>query len=561
MSSTARDTHGADLLRFLWQQASRFKGLYFTTLSSWSVVYALPLAIGSATAALIDKASGKAGDPHAWYWLGGLVAMMLARSLVLTAALQCTFKLIYKTSAWLKIDILERLLRNPSDVALGGSGEILNRLRDDTEEIGGLLEWTTDLIYRTVLSIFAVSVLAATDVVMVLPLGVLLGGLFISVALKKRVAQLQAETRRRQGNIGAAVADTVGGIRDLRLAAAVEDRMSHLVGQFAQRRSSMVRQQLFADLLSDLFRNLVLLGTSLVLLTMSLRSVEYGFDVGKLVLFLTYTSWLGQQMYFFGKIFARFQNGKVSYARLQELIGQDGAKASMETDAGPLLELSVEALTYQPSPGGTAPLPVSFRAKRGDLIALTGDIGAGKTRIVRGILGLEPAARGKVFWNGSEVSSRSDWMRFPRVSYAGQSPRFLRGTLEENVALGVSTMTGQDVERALSSVHLEPGSAELAVGVATKLDSGDAGQLSGGQRQRLALARMLSREAELYVVDDCDSSLDASTARLIWQEMRRQRNAVWIVVSQNPTLLELADQVITLKRGEPGFASQKEESR
>ena len=159
------------------------------------------------------------------------------------------------------------------------------------------------------------------------------------------------------------------------------------------------------------------------------------------------------------------------------------------------------------------------------------------------------------------MSSRSEWMRFPRVSYAGQSPRFLRGTLEDNVVLGASTMTRQDVERSMRSVHLDPGSAELAEGVATKLYSGDAGQLSGGQRQRLALARMLSREAEMYVVDDCDSSLDASTARLIWQEMRRQRNAVWIVVSQNPTLLEIADRVITLKRGEPTVAAQKGETR
>ena len=74
--------------------------------------------------------------------------------------------------------------------------------------------------------------------------------------------------------------------------------------------------------------------------------------------------------------------------------------------------------------------------------------------------------------------------------------------------------------RALTAVHLTPGTPELPEGLDTVLDSGQASRLSGGQRQRLALARMLCRPAEVYVVDDCDLSVDGPTARDIWQTER-----------------------------------------
>jgi ATP-binding cassette subfamily B protein len=538
------------LLRFLVREAGRIKGYYFATLATWVGVYALPLVIGALTAALLHKAGGKPLDPAVWRLLAVLVALMALRAVVLFAGLQMTFKLIFKTSAWLKVDILDRLLRRPSEVVRAGSGEILNRLRDDTEELGGLLEWTTDLIYRSVLSVIAVAVLATSDLVMTLPLVLLLGGLLASAYFKNRVAVLRAETRRQQGQIGAMIADSLTGIRDLRLAGALENHLQQLEHRFVDRRRVLVRQQMFTDLLSDLFRNLVLVGTAVVLLTMSLRLASSGFDIGKLVLFLTYSSWLGQQMYFFGKILARYQNGKVSYARLQELhVDRPGEEApAAEVPAEPLRELTVEGLTFNAPRGVSAPAPVSFQVRPGELVAITGEIGAGKSRILHSLLGLNPEVVGSVRWNGIDVTGNPESMCAPRVAYAAQSPRFLRGTLAENIALGSPGFSTPEIEATLRDVQLEPGSAELPQGLETRLDSGNAGQLSGGQRQRLALARMLARPAELFLVDDCDSSLDGPTARRLWQAMRNGRRAAWIVVSQNPDLLALADRVITITR-------------
>ncbi|MFE0041904.1 ATP-binding cassette domain-containing protein [Streptomyces albireticuli] len=549
--------HGARLgtvpfSRFLPRCGSRLKALYFSAMTAWSAIYGIPLLAGAAISAMLERAAGPAEGSGVWWLLAVTVALMVLRAAALWGGLQLTFVLIFRTSAWIKVTVLGRLLRRPaSHAAVRGNGEILNRLRDDSDEIGGLLEWTTDLIYRSVLLVVAVTVLAVSDLVMTIPLLLLLGGLWASVALKNRVAALQAETRVRQGIIGSEVADTLTGIRDLRLSGVIGERLRGLERRFAWRRGVQLRHQVYLDLLSDLFRNLVMVGTAVVLLTVSVRVANGDFSVGKLVLFLTYTGWLGQQMYFFGRILARYQSGKVSYGRLAELAPAEEPSPARAPSAaeGPLRELTVTALTCEAPAGVTAPEPVSFRVRPGQLVAVTGDIGSGKSTLVRSLLALQPEVRGRVCWNGVDVTGDQDWLSAPRVGHARQQSLFLRGTVRDNLLLGTEGITTEHLERVMAAVHLRPGSPELPDGLGTRLDSGAASRLSGGQRQRLALARMLCRPAELYVVDDCDSSLDGATARSIWRTLPGQWPGAWIVVSHNPDLLKAADTVVTLRAG------------
>ncbi len=535
--------------RFLVHAISQVKGLYLVVALTWTVIYGLPLVIGLAVSRLIDRAGTGRVDSTAWWLLVVAVVLMAVRAVVLWGGLQLTFVLIFKTSAWLKIRVLRGLLSRPATRDKGVSnGETINRLRDDTEEIGGLLEWTTDVFYRSLLLVIAVTVLANTDLIMTIPLVLLLGGLFASVYLKNRVAALQAQTRVEQGRIGGAITDTLTGIRDLRLSGAITGRMARLERSFAGRRHLQRRHQVFSDLLSDLFQNLVMIGIAVVLLTAVVQISAGDFTIGELVLFITYSSWLGQQMSFYGKVFARYQGGKVSYQRLAET--SDGVESAPAADAlvEPLRELTVRSLTRAAADGGSAPEPVDFTVRPGELVAIAGAIGAGKSTVVRALLGMQADGEGEIHWNDTPVTGDRNRLGAPHISYARQSPRFVTGTVRDNLRLGDDSITEECMSRALTAVHLSPGSPELREGLDTFIDSGEASRLSGGQRQRLALARMLCRPAEVYVVDDCDSSLDGPTARDIWQTVPRDWPGAWVVVSHNPDLLACADTVVRVSR-------------
>ncbi|MFH8477058.1 ATP-binding cassette domain-containing protein [Streptomyces sp. NPDC018000] len=541
--------------RFLHQCGTRLKALYFAAMAAWSAIYGIPLLAGWVISSMLDRAGGPLEGSGVWWLLAAAITLMALRAVVLWAGLQLTFSLIFRTSAWIKVHVLRRLLRRPSARAtVRENAEAVSRLRDDSDEIGGLLEWTTDLIYRSVLLVIAVTVLAVSDLVMTIPLLLLLGGLWGSIALKNRVAELQAETRARQGLVGSEIADVLTGIRDLRLSHTIDGRFQALERRFAWRRAVQLRHQVYLDLLSDLFRNLVMVGTAVVLFTVSVRIAEGTFSVGKLVLFLTYAGWLGQQMYFFGKIIARYQSGKVSYGRLAELTepAEAGQLPAVRepADAGePLRLLTASGLTCTAPDGVTAPEPVDFEVAPGRLVALTGDIGSGKSMLVRGLLGLQPGVQGRVSWNGADVTGDLNRLSAPRVAHARQQSRFVPGTVRENLLLGDDDITDDRLADVMAAVHLRPGSSELPDGLDTRLDSGAASRLSGGQRQRLALARMLCRPADLYVVDDCDSSLDGATARSIWQTLPKKWPGAWIVVSHNPDLLAIADTVVTVTAG------------
>lgn len=543
--------------RFLAHAVSQVKGLYLVVAMTWTVIYGLPLVIGLAVSRLIDRAGDGRVDSTTWWLLTLAVVLMVVRAVVLWGGLQLTFVLIFKTSAWLKMRVLRGLLSRPAarDKAVS-NGETINRLRDDTEEIGGLLEWTTDVFYRSLLLVVAVTVLASTDLVMTIPLIVLLGGLFVSVYLKNQVATLQTQIRVEQGRIGGDITDTLTGIRDLRLSGAITGRMARLEQSFAGRRRLQQRHQVFVDLLADLFQNLIMIGIALVLVTAAFRISAGDFTIGELVLFITYSSWLGQQMSFYGKVFARYQGGKVSYQRLAET--SSGVEHVPATDAPvePLRELRVSGLTRTAANGGPASEPIDFTVRPGELVAIVGAIGAGKSTVVRSMLALQPDAAGEIHWNGTAVTGDRGRLGAPHISYARQSPRFVAGSVRDNLRLGDDSITEECMNRVLTAVHLSPGTPELPEGLDTFIDSGEASRLSGGQRQRLALARMLCRPAEVYLVDDCDSSLDNSTARDIWQTVTRDWPGAWVVVSHNPDLLTLADTVVrVVRRPEPSVVT------
>lgn len=535
--------------KFLLQTSAPVRRLYFLVVTAWTAIYGLPLVVGVVIARLIDRSTTRIVDTTTWWLLAIAVGLMALRALVLWGGLQLTFVLIFKTSTRLKMQALRSLLGGP--VVRDGdlsNGEIINRLRNDTDEIGGLLEWTTDVIYRSVLVVIAVGILGYTDIFMTIPLILLTGGLFVSIYLKNKVAALQSQIRLEQSRVGGAIADTLNGIRDLRLSGAVTGRVHRLEHSFESRRHLQQRHQVFSDLLSDLFRNLVLVGIGVVLLTASWRIAANEFTIGNLILFITYSSWLGQQMSFFGKLFARYQGGKVSYQRLVEMIsGRESAHVSNEIGAEPLRELTAQGLTRSTLEYGPVPEPVSFAIRPGQLVAITGPVGAGKSTVVRALLGLQRNALGRIAWNGTPIADDTR-LRAPLVGYARQSAVFLPGTVRENLRLGDESITDDTMNRALTAVHLRAGSPEFHDGLDTYIGSGQASQLSGGQRQRLALARMLCHPAQILVVDDCDSSLDSVTASDIWDTIIRDWPAAWVVVSHNADLLARADSIVRVNR-------------
>jgi ATP-binding cassette, subfamily B, bacterial len=221
--------------------------------------------------------------------------------------------------------------------------------------------------------------------------------------------------------------------------------------------------------------------------------------------------------------------------------------------------LEVRNLTCLHPGVGRGVWDVSFRVARGSFTVITGQIGTGKTTLLRAVLGLLPKDGGEIRWDGEPVAAPAEFFRPPHSAYTAQVPRVFSTTLRENILMGVPDEAGEgtsSLQEALKRAVLEPDIATLEHGLDTVV--GPRGvRLSGGQAQRSAAARMLVRAPELLVCDDLSSALDVETEKLLWERItggdrhftHHVSRFTILTVSHRRAALRRADQIIVLKDG------------
>jgi ATP-binding cassette subfamily B protein len=294
------------------------------------------------------------------------------------------------------------------------------------------------------------------------------------------------------------------------------------------------------------------------------------FTVGDLALFTSYIGWLTALPRSIGTVLYRLPQAAVATERLTGLMAphEDAGTLSRGADvwlhrdpppaappprhADPLRVLEARGLTVRGALHG-----VDLRLERGTFTVITGAVGAGKTTLVRALLGLLPLDGGTISWNGAPVADPGTFLVPGRTAYAGQVPRLFSATLRENLLLGLPA--GDDVaRRALELAAFEQDLAGMPDGLGTVV--GPRGvRLSGGQVQRATAARALVREPDLLVVDDLSSALDVETEQLLWERIAGRGPGTVLVVSHRQAALERADQVIVLDRGRVAGRGRLEE--
>jgi len=191
---------------------------------------------------------------------------------------------------------------------------------------------------------------------------------------------------------------------------------------------------------------------------------------------------------------------------------------------------------------------VDFEVAAGEVVALVGASGAGKTTAVSLLLGLLDPVHGSVDVDGTPVPAcRRSWQR--RIGYVPQDVVVLDGTVRENVAFGDPNPDDARVWTALALARLD----DLVRGLPDGLDArpGESGaRLSGGQRQRLGLARALYRGPDVLVLDEATSSLDAATEASVLQTVDAARAETMVVlVTHRLTTVRGCDRVVVLADG------------
>ncbi|MEJ6021956.1 type I secretion system permease/ATPase [Ramlibacter sp. PS4R-6] len=239
-----------------------------------------------------------------------------------------------------------------------------------------------------------------------------------------------------------------------------------------------------------------------------------------------------------------------AWTRLSELLDAKPARGPSMSLPPPKGMLTVEQVTAG-APGMQAAIlrNVSFGLASGQVLAVVGPSASGKTTLARLLVGIWPAAAGKVRLDGADVFGWDKAELGPYVGYLPQDVELFEGTLAENIArFGAVDM--EKVEAAARSVGLHDLITQLPGGYDSPIGD-DGAMLSGGQRQRVALARALYGDPALVVLDEPNSSLDESGDAALASAIRglKERGTTFVIMTHRTSVLAVADRMLVLHDG------------
>ena len=192
---------------------------------------------------------------------------------------------------------------------------------------------------------------------------------------------------------------------------------------------------------------------------------------------------------------------------------------------------------------------VTFEAHPGDIVAIVGPTGAGKTTLVHLIPRLFDPTSGRVLIDEREAADYGLRSLRERIALASQDPVLFAGTIGDNIRYGRSGATGAEVEAAARAAQIDTFIASLPGGYDTPVDEAGA-TLSGGERQRLGIARALLKKAPILILDEPASSIDAIAEAALFDAIREGREGrTTLVIAHRLVTVRDATRILVLDSG------------
>ncbi|GIP42895.1 HlyB/MsbA family ABC transporter [Paenibacillus sp. J45TS6] len=534
----------------------------------WCVFHSLPLAIGIGMQWFFDRATAASSNDYMWLAVP-LIFIAVVRFIRVGTFFTAFYQwitYIFHIQAILRTNMLSGIMRWPGRNLPASPGEAMSRFRDDVDEVVEYVESWVDFWGKLVFSIVSISIMASINwkimLVAVLPLLLVT---FLNNLSGNRARRYGQKNKEATGRITSFIAETFGAVQALKLGQAedhVHDRFTKLN---EDRRQAALKDNLFKQWMRSLNQHVISICTGLILLMCASEMQAGRFTVGDFALFTTYLANIGYSISLFGYMVFQHKRLKISFDRMRTLFRPGEEDRIIESRKIYLNEeppelpiihrepneqlsvLEVNRLTYHYPNSDKGISDINFRLERGKFIVITGRIGAGKSTLVRTLLGLLPKQGGAVRWNGEEVDPGTFLMP-PRAAYTPQVPRLFSDTLKENIVQGKRSNVEESLNKAIRLAVMEKDITHLDQGLETFV--GPRGvMLSGGQIQRAATARMIMTGADLFIFDDLSSALDVETEQLVWDGLFKEKNVTCIAVSHRKAALTKADHIIVMKDG------------
>lgn len=433
------------------------------------------------------------------------------------------------------------------------SGDMLTRFSSDTESLESMVGYgLMILLYGFGLIAFVIpTMLTISWQLTLLALIPICTMTLCFYQIGRRQDDLVEQKRDAVASLNNDVLEIVEGIRVTR----AYHKKAEQAKVFQEKADAVARMgnqvSIYQSLYLPLIRFFVGLSSVLILWfgTQGLASAQL--TLGQIIALQLYVVSLIEPFSMFSDLILVYKSGQVSFDKIQELIttGDDLAPdGQVELEAFEELVFDNYSFTY-PQAHRPSLEKINLRLSAGQTLGIVGKTGSGKTTLVRQLLCQYPFGEGTFTINGQAVSHYCRQSVTKHIAYVPQEHVLFSKSVEENIALGRSGASQEEVLQAIDKAVFTSDLEHMSDGLATLV--GEHGvSISGGQKQRLSLARAFLREASLLILDDSLSAVDAKTERAIIEQLKVEGTGqTTVIITHRLSAVHHADHVIVMDDG------------
>lgn len=453
-------------------------------------------------------------------------------------------------------DVYGRLQRLPvSYYDKRASGDLMTRVIEDVNAVERLLIDGTEQGTVAIVSIFGVlAILFATNPVLagmaMIPIPLLaIGAMCYTLTAHRRYRK----QRQASSAMNALLMDNLQGVREIK----AFGREKHEDERFTDRAEAM-RQSTLTIMRAWAFYNpamsfIAASGTSLVLWIGGRQVMNNEMSVGELVAFLLYLALFYEPIGKLHGLNQMLQAARAGGERVFDILDATEERKDI-AESNPLPEpvrgeIEFREVHFEYTEDKPALHAISLTAKPGQMTALVGPTGAGKSTLVNLLPAFYEATGGAITIDGQNIAATSLESLRKNISVVSQEPFLFNGTVGENIAYGNLDADAKKIAEAAQAANCFDFISELTEGFGTRV--GERGvRLSVGEKQRISIARALLKASPILILDEATASVDTATERLIQQALERlMAGRTTFVIAHRLSTIRKADQILVLKHG------------
>lgn len=435
------------------------------------------------------------------------------------------------------------------------AGKVISRITNDVQAISdminnGLMTMITESIY--LLGILAI-IFSLNWKLSLMAITVIPFLLVLVVKIKPITEKAWTKTRKTVAEINANLNETLQGIRVIK----AFSRQKHNILKFEKINKDNYRANIKAVALDNILWPSVdmigALGTCVVIWFGSSQIMSEGQTVGTVIAFVNYLWRFWAPLSAISKVYSQVLSAMASADRIftildtpAEIVDADDAIELGEIEG----YIEFDKVTFGYNPEERMVLhDISFSAKPGEVIALVGPTGAGKTSIINLLMRFYDCIDGRILVDGHDIRKVKAHSLRNQIGMVLQDSFIFSGTINDNIRYGKLDATEEEILKVAEATKVSNMAERFADGFNTQVEERGA-RLSSGQRQLLAFARALIANPRVLILDEATSSVDTETERYIQEALKTLfKGRTSIVIAHRLSTIEHADKILVIDNG------------